>query len=132
MNIFFNRLVKEKEEPANQPGWDPTAEQAAWLWRLGGLVASIQAKRVPGGGWEAYCDNGRERTGRDALEWLEEVQERGAGEEAVGLGVGTTYYYSGAFGHDLRWMGRDRIVSNWEFWTVDARLTIHVPGMKTK
>jgi cyclase len=44
------------------------------------MVLSIEAKRVPGGGWEAYTDNGRELTGRDVVEWAEEAVDRGAGE----------------------------------------------------
>ena len=44
-----------------------------------GMVASVEAKRVPGG-WEAYTDCGRERTGRDAVQWAREAVERGAGE----------------------------------------------------
>ena len=43
------------------------------------IVVSIEAKRV-NGGWEAYTDNGRERTGRDAVAWAAEAQARGAGE----------------------------------------------------
>ena len=44
------------------------------------MVLSIEAKRVASGGWEAYTDNGRERTGRDVLAWAIEAVERGAGE----------------------------------------------------
>lgn len=43
------------------------------------VVLSIQAKRQQGH-WEAYCDNGRERTGLDALEWATRATELGAGE----------------------------------------------------
>lgn len=43
------------------------------------VVVSIEAKRVPRG-WEAYTDNGRERTGRDAVAWALEAVERGCGE----------------------------------------------------
>jgi cyclase len=43
------------------------------------LVISIEAKRVPGG-WECYTDNGRERTGKDVLEWAREAVSLGAGE----------------------------------------------------
>ena len=45
-----------------------------------GIVVSIEAKRTAAGGWEAYTDNGRERTGRDAVAWAKEAVERGAGE----------------------------------------------------
>jgi len=43
------------------------------------IVVSIQAKRV-NGGWEAYVECGRERTGRDAVKWALEAVDRGAGE----------------------------------------------------
>lgn len=44
------------------------------------IVVSIEAKRRPQGGWEAYTDNGRERTGVDAVEWASRAVELGAGE----------------------------------------------------
>jgi imidazole glycerol-phosphate synthase subunit HisF len=46
------------------------------------IVASIEAKRRigGGGGWEAYTDNGRERTGLDVVEWAQKLVELGAGE----------------------------------------------------
>jgi cyclase len=44
------------------------------------IVVSIEAKRRREGGWEAYTDNGRERTGSDALEWAQRAVELGAGE----------------------------------------------------
>ncbi len=44
------------------------------------MVLSIEAKRNGPKSWEAYCDGGREHTGRDALAWAHEAQERGAGE----------------------------------------------------
>lgn len=43
------------------------------------VVLSIEAKRVADGKWEAYTDNGRERTGLDALAWA---------RRGVGLGCG--------------------------------------------
>ncbi|MDZ4346077.1 MAG: imidazole glycerol phosphate synthase cyclase subunit [Candidatus Binatia bacterium] len=43
------------------------------------IVVSIEAKRV-NGGWEAYTDNGREKTGKDAIRWAHEAVELGAGE----------------------------------------------------
>lgn len=43
------------------------------------VVLSIQAKKT-GEGWEALTEAGREHSGRDVLEWLEEATERGAGE----------------------------------------------------
>lgn len=43
------------------------------------LVVSIEAKRV-NGGWEAYTENGRQRTGKDAVAWAFEAVKLGAGE----------------------------------------------------
>lgn len=47
------------------------------------IVVSIEAKRRPQGGWEAYTDNGREKTGVDAVEWAQRAVELGAGELLV-------------------------------------------------
>jgi imidazole glycerol-phosphate synthase subunit HisF len=44
------------------------------------MVLSIEAKRVAQGKWEAYTDNGRERTGLDVLQWVRRGVEMGAGE----------------------------------------------------
>ncbi|MGE0456259.1 MAG: imidazole glycerol phosphate synthase subunit HisF [Vicinamibacteria bacterium] len=44
------------------------------------IVLSIEAKRRPNGGWEAYTDNGREKTGVDAVAWAQRGVELGAGE----------------------------------------------------
>jgi cyclase len=44
------------------------------------MVLSIEAKRVGEGRWEAYTDNGRERTGLDVIEWAQRAVELGAGE----------------------------------------------------
>lgn len=44
------------------------------------MVLSIEAKRIGGGSWEAYTDNGREHTGLDAIEWARRGQGLGAGE----------------------------------------------------
>ncbi|MDG2460170.1 MAG: imidazole glycerol phosphate synthase cyclase subunit [Luminiphilus sp.] len=43
------------------------------------IVLSVQAKKI-GGMWEAYYDNGREPSGIDALEWIQEGEARGVGE----------------------------------------------------
>ena len=43
------------------------------------MVLSVQAKQQSNN-WEAYSDQGRERTGRDVMDWILEAQERGAGE----------------------------------------------------
>lgn len=44
------------------------------------MVLSIEAKQVAPGKWEAYTDNGRERTGLDVIEWTRRGVELGAGE----------------------------------------------------
>ena len=44
------------------------------------MVLSIEAKRIGDRKWEAYCDNGREKTGVDVVEWAREGCRLGAGE----------------------------------------------------
>jgi cyclase len=44
------------------------------------VVVSIEAKRTSDNTWEAYTDNGRERTGKDVADWAEEAVGLGAGE----------------------------------------------------
>lgn len=44
------------------------------------MVLSIEAKKPLSGDWEAYTDNGREKTGRTVMEWAVEGEQRGAGE----------------------------------------------------
>jgi len=49
------------------------------------IVVAIDAKRLPSGTdepphWEVYIDGGRVPTGRDAVAWAREAEERGAGE----------------------------------------------------
>jgi cyclase len=44
------------------------------------MVSSIEAKKVSEGRWEVYFDNGRERTGKDAIEWAKVCASKGAGE----------------------------------------------------
>lgn len=44
------------------------------------MVLSIEAKQVAPGKWEAYTDNGRERTDKDVVEWAREGAALGAGE----------------------------------------------------
>jgi cyclase len=47
------------------------------------MVLSIEAKRTGPGRWEAYTDNGREKTGLDAVEWARRGVALGAGELLV-------------------------------------------------
>lgn len=44
------------------------------------MVLSIEAKKIAPGRWEAYTDNGRERTRLDVVEWACRGVELGAGE----------------------------------------------------
>jgi imidazole glycerol-phosphate synthase subunit HisF len=44
------------------------------------MVLSIEAKQVGPNRWEAYTDNGRERTGLDVVEWVRRGVSLGAGE----------------------------------------------------
>lgn len=44
------------------------------------MVLSIEAKKISEGKWEAYTDNGRERTGLDVIHWASRGVELGAGE----------------------------------------------------
>lgn len=47
------------------------------------VVLSIEAKRRAPGLWEVYVEGGREKTGRDVFEWLEEAVNLGAGEVLI-------------------------------------------------
>lgn len=44
------------------------------------IVLSVEAKYVGNDSWEAYIDNGRERTGLDVISWVKRGVELGAGE----------------------------------------------------
>lgn len=54
--------------------------QAARRFGSSTIVISIEAKKMPDGCYETYVDNGRERTGIDALSWAKQVASLGAGE----------------------------------------------------
>src|SRR5687767_9616725 len=47
------------------------------------IIVSIEAIKRPDGSYEAYTDNGREKTGLDALAWAVRAAELGAGELVV-------------------------------------------------
>lgn len=55
-------------------------EKASQEFGSSTVVVSIEAIEQPDGTYEAFCQNGREPTGRDAIEWATEAEERGAGE----------------------------------------------------
>ena len=44
------------------------------------VVVAIDAKKRPDGGFDVYLNGGRVNTGKDAVLWAKEAQERGAGE----------------------------------------------------
>ncbi|MES2770815.1 MAG: imidazole glycerol phosphate synthase cyclase subunit [Pseudomonadota bacterium] len=47
------------------------------------MVLSVEAKQIAPGCWEAYADNGRERSGRDVVAWVKEAVALGAGEVLI-------------------------------------------------
>ena len=47
------------------------------------IVVAIDVRRVDLGRWEVYTHGGRTATGRDAVAWAREAEERGAGELLV-------------------------------------------------
>ncbi len=53
--------------------------EAAKMFGSQCIVVSIEAKNV-GEHWEAYTDNGREKTGLDVIEWAKKAEALGAGE----------------------------------------------------
>lgn len=54
--------------------------EVAYRFGSQAMVLSIEAKQVAFGKWEVYTDNGRERSGRDVIEWVQRGVELGAGE----------------------------------------------------
>ena len=44
------------------------------------VVVSIEAKKINDNHWEAYIENGRERTGINVLDWVKKIIDLGAGE----------------------------------------------------
>lgn len=44
------------------------------------IVLSVEARRLPSGRYECLTDNGREKTGRDVVEWIHAAVALGAGE----------------------------------------------------
>ncbi len=44
------------------------------------VVVSIQARKIHDNDWEAMGEAGRERSGRNVITWMQEVQDLGAGE----------------------------------------------------
>ena len=54
--------------------------EAAKLFGRQCIVAAVDAKRVDDGSWHVVINGGRIDTGKDLLEWIQELEERGAGE----------------------------------------------------
>lgn len=54
--------------------------QLSDVWGSSTIVLSIEAKKTGDKKWEAYTDNGRERTGLDVVQWAETGAKLGAGE----------------------------------------------------
>lgn len=63
--------------------WPELITEVAHRFGSQAMVLSIEAKQVGPGQWEAYTDNGREKTGLDVLEWVRRGVELGAGEIMV-------------------------------------------------
>lgn len=55
-------------------------KEASRVFGSSTIVLSVEAKRVAGGEWEAYVDNGREKTGLDVIAWIKKGIDLGAGE----------------------------------------------------
>ncbi len=54
--------------------------EAAKLFGRQCIVAAVDAKRVDDGSWHIVINGGRIDTGKDLLEWVQELEQRGAGE----------------------------------------------------
>lgn len=54
--------------------------EAAKLFGRQCIVAAVDAKRVDDGSWHVVINGGRIDTGKDLLEWVQELEQRGAGE----------------------------------------------------
>ena len=54
--------------------------QASRVFGKSTIVVAIEAIRQPDNTYQAFTDNGRNRTGREVVSWAKEVEERGAGE----------------------------------------------------
>ena len=61
----------------------PFIKEAAHAFGSQCVIVNIEAIKQPNGSWEAFTDNGRERTGLDAYEWALRATELGAGELLV-------------------------------------------------
>jgi len=55
-------------------------DEGARLFGSHCLVVAIDVKREPEGHWQVYINGGLEPTGKEAVAWAREVEQRGAGE----------------------------------------------------
>ena len=56
--------------------------EASRLYGSQSIIGSIEAKRNSDS-WEAYIENGRQKTGIDAVDWARQLEDLGAGELIV-------------------------------------------------
>ena len=54
--------------------------EASRMFGKSTIVVAIEAIRQPDGSFQAFTDNGRNRTGNEAVSWAKEAEELGAGE----------------------------------------------------
>ena len=54
--------------------------EAAEMFGRQCIVAAVDAKKVEDGSWHVVINGGRIDSGKDLLEWVQELEERGAGE----------------------------------------------------
>ncbi len=54
--------------------------QASRKYGSSTIVLSVEAKTISEGIWEVYVENGKEKTGRDVIEWVKEAVSLGVGE----------------------------------------------------
>lgn len=54
--------------------------EAAEMFGRQCIVAAVDAKKVEDGSWHVVINGGRIDTGKDLLEWVQELEKRGAGE----------------------------------------------------
>jgi len=55
-------------------------KQASEMIGSQSIILSIEAKKQKDNSWEAYFNNGREKSGINVIDWIEEAEKLGAGE----------------------------------------------------
>lgn len=61
----------------NNPG---LLKEAVQKFGASTIVLSVEAKKIGDHKWEAYTDNGREKTGQDVIVWIKKAVQLGVGE----------------------------------------------------